>query len=337
MISFIVISGGERPASIARLFESIEKQAIPDYEIIVVGRYDGPLPGKARLVNQPDLAEKAAICAMRNMGLDAAAGDPAILLDDDVELADGWYEAVKDGLASDFDVASCRVVTPAGDRWYDWAWASRQDPSCPTRNLDYGDTNPNVYVSGCFMAIRRKVFKKTRFNENLMNHQRDDVEFCHRVWDEGFAVSHFPEAAAIHHLDPAGRSYSDPASGSRQYSLGIDLLRKKLFREAFDRFEAAAATEGPGARYHAALCLKELEAFDQAIARFEAVIAETKDVAGKDPAHKRLHYTSWFHIGDMLQLSGQTRRAAECYRKVVDGFPEHNEAAARLKMISAMA
>lgn len=331
MISFIIISGGDRAESIARLFTSIEKQAIPDYEIIVVGRHDGPLPDKARLVSRPGLADSAAICAMRNLGLDQAAGDPAILLDDDVEFTDGWHESLKGLLASDFDVASCRVITPAGDRWYDWAWASREDPSCPTRNLDYASSSPNVYVSGCFMAIRRKVFEKVRFNENLMNHQRDDVEFCHRVTDAGFDIDIFTEAHVIHHLDPAGRSASDPACGPDRFSRGVYLYRMRRHEEALRMFLSVSGPENVKSAYHAALCLAELGDPAEAIKKLHFV-ADNADINKMD--EKRIYFSAHFRLGALMEGEGKPADAALCYKRALEGIPEHHEAALALARLS---
>ena len=232
MISFIIVSGGHRPESLQRLFDSIELQSVPDCEIIVVGRNNGPAPAGAVYIDRPDLADSAAICSMRNLGLDAARHDTVILLDDDVEFTDGWFNAIRPRLCTGYDMAGCRVITPAGERWYDWAWASRTDVTCPTRLADYDEVNNHIYIGGCFMMIRRHVFDEVRFDERLLNHQRDDVDYCRRVWEAGFKLTIFSEATVVHHLDPAGRNESDPASGPKLYSFAINLFRRGQWAEA---------------------------------------------------------------------------------------------------------
>jgi hypothetical protein len=44
VLSFVVISGGFRPASVARLLASLPQAAIVDREIVIVGRQDSPAP-----------------------------------------------------------------------------------------------------------------------------------------------------------------------------------------------------------------------------------------------------------------------------------------------------
>src|SRR5262249_1639682 len=157
-------------------------------------------------------------------------------------------------------------------RWYDWSWASRLDPLCPPRLLDYRESSPNAYISGAFMAIRRRVFSAVRFDERRMNHERDDVDFCHRAIDAGFTIGIVPEATAIHHLEASGRSTADPGSGSAAYADGIALLRIERYAEALDRFREAAPSEGDRARYHEAVCLMELGRCGEAAAMLARVV-----------------------------------------------------------------
>ncbi len=180
------------------------------------------------------------------------------------------------------------------------------------------------------MMIRRHVFDKVKFNESLMNHQRDDVEFCHRAWDAGFSLSIFPEAFVTHHLDPAGRSDDDPAAGSNRFAEGIYNYRMGRYSEALDNFWAVMDDEPVKSRYHAALCLKELESYDQAVDELKFVI---KNVDIDDMNERRLFYSAHFHLGDLLEKAGLNEKASECYSKTLEGFGEHHEASLGLKRV----
>lgn len=323
MVSFIIISGGQRPKSIRRLLSSIVSQNIPEYQIVIVGKHDGALPDGALYIKTPDLAESGAICKMRNIGIKASKGDPVVLLDDDVEFSDGWYGKIKRRLDGEFDIASCAVLTPTGERWYDWAWASREDLNCPTRKADYAETGGNMYIGGCFMMIRRHVFNKVKFNENLMNRQRDDIEFCHRAWDAGFSLSIFPEAHVTHHLDPAGRSEDDPASGSDKFTEGIYSFRMGRFSEALKVFSSLKEGEAVRSRYYYALCLIKLNRKEEAVEELKYVI---KIANVNDIEERRLLHTACFHIGSCMEEKGLNKEASEYYIKTLDGYKEHLEA-----------
>ncbi|VAX17192.1 hypothetical protein MNBD_NITROSPINAE04-161 [hydrothermal vent metagenome] len=328
--SFVIISGGARVESMERLFRSIEKQSLPDAEIIVIGNVKDLYYDSATFINESELAGTAAICQMRNIGVEQSSGSVVVLLDDDIELADGWYGSIKDKLNNaSWDIAGCRVTGPSGGRWYDWSWASREDPLCPPRMLEYGETSENLYISGCMMIIRRHVFDKVRFNENLFNHQRDDVDFCHRAIDSGFTFECWPEAVAVHHLDPVGRSASDPAFGAAAFANAIYLFRKNEYGKALEILSG----QGSEAKvlYHAALCLKELDRPDEAVEEFIA----TLNVADRqNAAERRLYYSSMYHLGDLKERSGEPEEAKRYYDEALSGFPEHNEAALGLLRVA---
>lgn len=333
MISFIVISGGKRPTAIARLFNSVKTQAIPAYEIIVVGERADPPPPNCVYIERRELARTAAICAMRNIGLDAAKGDPAILLDDDVELSPTWYRDMRGHLESGFDVAGHRVTLPGGKRWYDWNIASRADPLTPTMMADYAYSGPDIYISGCLMIISRHVFENVRFNENLLNHQRDDVEFCHRVWDAGFTIKFFEKPSAVHYLEPSGRSESDPASGPAILSKAIHLYRMGQYGEAIPLFESVSVSGADGVKavYHKGLCLMSMGDTDGAEASFKQVV-KTAGISDKDA--RRLYFTACFHLGVICETAGKHGEARKMYETVLTGMPEHRKAAEGIKRLS---
>jgi tetratricopeptide (TPR) repeat protein len=324
MISFVVVSGGARPERVVRLVESLrEQEGLPPAEFIVVGRHDGDLPDDARLLPAEKEAETAAICRMRNLGIGAAFGDPVVLLDDDMEFPPGWWEAMAPSVGR-FDLTGCRVVTPAGNRWYDWAWASRTDPACPPRMIGYDEIVDGVYISGCFMMIARPVFAKLLFDEARMNHQKDDVDFCHRAVDAGFTIGIVPGATAIHHLDPAGRSAADPAAGPEAFSQGIHLFRLKRYDEALPLLEKGEDPDNPvPARYHRGLALSATGRRAEARPLLEGVVAAAHP-AGAD---RRLHYSAHYHLGLIAEGEGRVDDARRHFGVARDGMPEHVQAA----------
>ncbi|VAX23182.1 hypothetical protein MNBD_NITROSPINAE02-1813 [hydrothermal vent metagenome] len=328
--SFIIISGGQRPASVTRLINSIRAQRMTDYEIILVGRANGELAPNVQIVDEPKLADNARICRMRNIGIEKAGGDIVVLLDDDVELSTGWYGAIAGRLAEPgWDIAGCKTLGPSGERWYDWCWASRVDPHCPPRLLKYGERSDNLYISGCLMIIRKKVFDKLKFDENLANHMRDDVDFCHRAIDAGSVIVCWPEAEAIHHLEPAGRNEADPASGEELYTRAIHLLRKKEYGAALEMF--LLQSPAPKVLYHAALAQKELGQNKEALDTFEEFLSEANL---DDNEERRLYYTAQFHVGRLMEKEGWNVRARQKYKEALSGFPEHKDAREGLQRLT---
>ncbi|VAX23833.1 hypothetical protein MNBD_NITROSPINAE03-98 [hydrothermal vent metagenome] len=329
-LSLIIIHGEGRKDSLARLFRSIESQRIDESETLIVGNVNEASPPNAKLVAAHELAKTAAICQMRNLGVEKSSGSVVVLLDDDIELADGWYGSIKDRLNNtSWDIAGCRVTGPSGGRWYDWNWASREDPLCPPRMLEYGATSENLYISGCMMIIRRHVFDKVRFDENLLNHQRDDVDFCHRAIDSGFTFECWPEALAVHHLEPSGRSASDPGAGSGGFAEAVYMLRKEAYSEALELFHILSPSVKVS--YHLSLTLKELGKLDEAAQEFQNLLQALKV---NNPEERRFYYSANFHLGDIKEREGKMQEAKRYYNEALAGFPEHNEAALGLLRVA---
>lgn len=330
--AFVIISGGARPASLRRLVRSVVSlsQGIPRRRIIVVGAHDGDLQDGVTYIPREDLARRAAICQMRNIGVDASEGDPVILLDDDVEFPPDWYEKIKERLSRPFDLLTCRVLLPTGERWYDWSWGSRRDPLCPPRMLDYAEKSENVYISGCMMIIARRVFEKVRFDETLANHQRDDVDFCHRAADAGFGIDIFTGSYVIHHLEPAGRSEADPASGTADFSRAVYLYRLGRLAEALEIFDALGESDRVKAPYHGALCLIGLGRGAEAEKRLNIAV-ENADLT--DMEQRRIYYRAHYRLGALLEGEGRLGEAAASYRGALAGMPEHHEAAMGLRRV----
>lgn len=329
-ISFVIISGGARVESMGRLFRSIEKQGVSGAQTVIIGDVKGLRHQTAIFINEPELARTAAICRMRNLGVEKSNGSVVVLLDDDIELADGWYESIKNRLgASSWDIAGCRVTGPSGGRWYDWSWASRQDPLCPPRMIEYGQTSQNLYISGCLMIIRRHVFDKVRFSENLYNHQRDDVDFCHRAIDAGFRFECWPEAVAVHHLEPAGRSEADPGAGSVGFAQAVYMFRKGAYTDAFQLFQKLP--QSAKVSYHRSLTLKKLGKLNEAAKQFEKLL---KALKVNDPNERRLYYSANFHLADIREKEGKPEEARRYYNETLFGFPEHHEAALGLLRVA---
>ncbi|MGK7346154.1 MAG: glycosyltransferase [Candidatus Nitrospinota bacterium M3_3B_026] len=329
--AFVIISGGARPASLRRLVRSIVSQDVPRRQIIVVGEHEDSLPVGVTFIPAADLAARAEICRMRNIGIDASEGGPVILLDDDVEFPPGWYADIRERLSRPFDLLTCRVLLPTGERWYDWSWASREDPLCPPRMLGYSEKSENVYISGCMMIIARRVFEKVRFDENLMNHQRDDVDFCHRAVSAGFDIDVFTGAYVIHHLEPAGRSAADPASGTADFSRAVYLYRLGRLAEALEIFDALGESDRVKAPYHGALCLIGLGRGAEAEKRLNIAV-ENADLA--DVEQRRIYYRAHYRLGALLEGEWRLGEAAASYRKALEGMPEHHEAAMGLHRLA---
>lgn len=212
-VSYVILVSGKRPESTAALYRSLLDHGQTEQEIILIGDVNSQNYPKAHCIDGRDLAEQGEICKMRNLGIAQAKHSVIALLDDDLELVPPWHSRIRPLLheisTGRADVGTCRVTGPNGRRWYDWNWASRRNPSCPSMLLPYGKHSPNSYISGCCMIFRKDVWESSPFDERLAYYQRDDIVFCHSLHDRGFKFKCDFRAVATHLLLPAGRKRGD--------------------------------------------------------------------------------------------------------------------------------
>ena len=135
--------------------------------------------------------------AARNAGIDAAAADLVILVDDDVAAPEGWLDAVLAGAAAapDVDVfgGPIRAVLEGGGP----RSCGRESP--PVTTLDLGVTDRNVpVVWGANMALRRRALQRAgRFDEAW--HGPGDEEEWERRYTAAGGVIRYLAGAGLDH------------------------------------------------------------------------------------------------------------------------------------------
>lgn len=333
-ISFVISTSGRRRDTVQRLYQTI-RDSIPDpKEIVLVGAVGDVADPAVKAVDARQDALAGRICTMRNLGGEASAGEILTFLDDDVEIDESWYPAARPLLvrlrSGTADIGNCRIIGPNGKRWFDWCWASREDPDCPPMLLPYGLVHPNLYVSGCCMIMRRDVWSSVLFDEKLLNHQHDDVDFCHRCTDAGYRFSSQPSATLTHLLEPAGRNPEDPASGPDEFSVAVHKYREGSPRDALELLEKAEGKVQQGVyHYYKGLFLLFLR--DIPAAEKHLLIAQEELDAN---THRALCGQVRYRLGLVALMRKATQESERMFRAALELVPEHPFARARLRRLN---
>ncbi len=330
-ISFIVITNGERTQALSNLVDSVNQNAPWRIQIVLVGKVGQFTGSDATIVEAADEAGGGRISFLKNKGAEVSSGSILCFFDDDIALTPEWFEDIQplfDRLFNgSLDFAGCRVVGPNGRRWYDWSWASRNDPNCPSLLYPYCKKNRNVYLSGCCLMARADSFAKVRFNESQGYYQREDIDFSHRAWDLGMRLSCYNRAQITHLLLPSGRTArTHPAD--RLFQESIYQYRLGRLEAAKDRLERARLEGLQIDRYQYTSGLFALFGHDCERARrnFEALLnRKTAGVFHRAQSHYRL--------GVLLLGSGSVYHADQHFRSVLQLVPEHPMAGFRLNRL----
>jgi len=191
-ISFCILHSGRDERVFNRCVNSILKQQAPRFEILACGnRCDHD---KVKFIENKEWIENGEFNRMRNFLCSNTSADFAVLMTENIELSDGWYEAIRH--ADCLDIVASRIETENNVRVVDWAYrvmlGSRGYP-CP---LEYDEWTTKAYVSDELMLLRKRAWERVKYDETLTFDRNADEDFCLRASKAGFRIGVFPEAKA---------------------------------------------------------------------------------------------------------------------------------------------
>ena len=195
-ISFCIISQDSSSGRIDRAIASVSKQSLTSREILVFG--DLPPAHNVRVFPNNGWIETGELNRIRNLLCSHATKDFVALMADNIDLSDGWYEAIKE--ADYFDIIGSRILTNEGVRAVDWAYQVKLGSMSFPYPLDYDEWTTKAYVSGNLMLLRKRAWERIKFEETLLRGDRGDVDFCLRATKAGFRIGVIPKAEAQYTL-----------------------------------------------------------------------------------------------------------------------------------------
>jgi hypothetical protein len=175
--TFGIITGGKSDTYIQKIDESIRIQAIPKYEIIIMGKSD--VSGND-IISIPfdESIKQHWITKKKNLIATIAKYENLVLLHDYVVFSKGWYEGfLKFG--NSFKICVNKILTTDGRRYRDHVIFKECLPQINTL-LPYGcSLSPAVskltYVSGTYYVIKKATALEYPLDERLALFQGEDV------------------------------------------------------------------------------------------------------------------------------------------------------------------
>jgi len=171
------------------------------FEIVVVD--NGCTDGTAQMVQQdfPEIElireKRKGVVFARNTGSKRAKGAIVAYTDDDCIVDKDWIRNLVCGFVSgEIGGVGGPVFHLRPEIVPERLWCDR------TRPLDLGNRKHFVkaLITGN-MAVRREVFGKIRFDETLIFHQAEDIDFSRSLTDAGYKLVYTPDAVVYHDVD----------------------------------------------------------------------------------------------------------------------------------------
>ena len=187
--TFGIVTCGTEDENINIIIDSIEKQNIPTYEIIIVGNSEVSR-NKTRVIQFNDNYIPKWITRKKNIITNLSRYENIVYLHDYVILGDNWYEGfLKFG--NDFELCMTKITNYDGKRYRDWCLCIWDNPTLmnnlgvkdPKCILPYDENRfkKHMYFSGAYWVAKRKVMIEFPLNEQLVWGQGEDVFWSSQV------------------------------------------------------------------------------------------------------------------------------------------------------------
>lgn len=226
----VVIPTKNRQAILKNLLSSFISQEISDpIEFIIIDQTEKPmardnlelLKEVAELVVDENdiryyhLSNLSGLTQARNIGIEKAAGDIVLFLDDDVILLPGFIQGILKGFDQGFDgVSGVMFENVADEGWLKELYTDlffvgyiKDKRRRVYRKFHKFDlyTKTNV-LSGGFTAYTKELLANAKFDENLIRYALgEDKEFSMRVSFHGANLSICTKSIAYHMKHPVGK------------------------------------------------------------------------------------------------------------------------------------
>jgi hypothetical protein len=188
--TFGIITSGGFTDRIKTIIDSIRKENIPNYEIIIVGGNNDFNGNDIVHIPFDETQKPMWITKKKNLITQNSKYENLVFLHDYIILNNGWYEGhIKSG--NDFNIRMDKIINFDGSRFRDWTiWplnGNFMDSVVGRKCLipyDMGHLTKYMYISGSYWVCKKNVMEKFPLNENLIWGHGEDVEWSKLVREE---------------------------------------------------------------------------------------------------------------------------------------------------------
>jgi hypothetical protein len=201
--TFGIITNGVNDEFVNQSIESIRKQNIPNYEIIICGAYEGKYAIDADCNNiRFNYRDKIGwITKKKNLIAQNAKHENLCIMHDRIYLDDNWYDGIK-SWGNSFEVLTVPQLLSNSDiRFGDWVCVNNftienAKKLYPLNGgyCDYRDWDKDIPGGAAVVIIKKSIFQRFPFSEILYWDQYDDMEFHYRLLNNGFILRMNPNS-----------------------------------------------------------------------------------------------------------------------------------------------
>lgn len=174
-----------------------------------------------------------------NVGLRAATGDLLVLLNQDCLVQPGWLEALCQAIEANdaLGVVGGQIFNTDGS--VNHAGAVLQRPLAYGHHLTT-ETQPIEYVTGAMFAIARRAWETVgEFDEGFFPAYFEEVDYCFRARQAGFAIGYAAGATAVHLFNNKAWQTDPVRHTANQHAMRYRFVAKQFSLAELESFFAA--------------------------------------------------------------------------------------------------
>jgi hypothetical protein len=165
---------------INQIIDSIEKENIPNYEIIIVGEFN-TIREKCIVVPFDETIKQGWITRKKNIITNLSQYENIVYMHDYIRLEEGWYKGQLES-GNNFHVRMDKIINYDGERFRDWCmWVHNHNEMDSIIGRDalipYDITHLSkyMYISGSYWIAKKEFMEKYPLDENLCHNFGEDV------------------------------------------------------------------------------------------------------------------------------------------------------------------
>jgi GT2 family glycosyltransferase len=234
---------------IENLLQSISRQTLKPDNVIIIDDYSPisySFPAQIQFFKQ---TKNSGPAKARNFGKKIAITNKSNIIaftDTDCILSENWIETIIKAFqnSTNFQLLSGNTIS------FDKNWFGTYHNINGTLNgRKFKDSDRLLYGTTANLAITRQVASNLDFNENFPLAAGEDIEFCFRANQNGFAIKYTPQMVVSHNYGYSNNLWKNLKSFSRQfkrYGQGETILLNEIpeYYTYFDKTEEISATIG---------------------------------------------------------------------------------------------
>jgi hypothetical protein len=208
--TFGVISDGKKNDKVSKLIQSVIKQNIPNFEVIICGPYSIPKEFNGIDITVLDDIKlehdiRPPTPAKKNKIIKKAKYHNLCVMHDRFTLPHDWYSNFKN-YGNYFDVLCLPTVDNSGNRfrvdWMKFHYPITQIIS-QNKSLDYSSWSPEVIIQGGILIAKKHLMQKVMFDERLHWEELEDMQLSKKMYLEGAFINvdnkNFVYSEAVNH------------------------------------------------------------------------------------------------------------------------------------------